>query len=648
MIVAFPDPYPDELLYSTCARYYDRVQYPNKQVLLRELFGRTSATATIDMPTHIDHLIKSLPTDHRWTSDRLIEEHTLFPLLSPFLPSDRAEQLRMDMRRDGGMLIHKRAGIMASGIPLPDHLRFCPLCSQDDEKQFGEFYWHRLHQIPGIEVCPIHIILLEQSGVCIRFSRLQGEFVSANRNMRYCSPRPFNTFDPRYRTLLNIACNTNWLLRQRNLKSSLTALHNRYLFLLMQQGFASFSGRIYANKLLGTFTKYYAPDFLGSLHCSLKEKEDKKDNWLLRLMRNKKNAQHPLRHLLMMDFLGCTADEFFKLPEEIKFFGDPPWPCLNCTANHYQQPIITNCYVRFRGKNHRPTGTFSCTCGFIYTRTGPDASSEDRYRISRMKEFGPVWEGALKNRWIDQSLSINKIARLQGVDPLTIKRYATRLGLTPYRHIGGSIQSKLKSDYERKETPIRITIKRENYREMWLSGMDKNPCIEMKDLRSKLPRVYVWLLENDKKWLAIHRPLSQKRKISNTSNIDWKSRDVEIAIRVRSAALRLKNLTGRPKRITFTGIGKELGLLGLIMQKLSKLPLTKETLSSVVESPIEFAIRRVWYIAMCYVNEGIIPQRWQLVDRACLFKYSSVPEVRDAINAALASINTKTRARLVG
>lgn len=30
MIGLFPQPYDDELLYSVCGRYYDRMQYPNK------------------------------------------------------------------------------------------------------------------------------------------------------------------------------------------------------------------------------------------------------------------------------------------------------------------------------------------------------------------------------------------------------------------------------------------------------------------------------------------------------------------------------------------------------------------------------------------------------------------------------------------
>ena len=35
-------------------------------------------------------------------------------------------------------------------------LRYCPQCFDEDIATYGEPYWHRLHQIPGIAVCPRH------------------------------------------------------------------------------------------------------------------------------------------------------------------------------------------------------------------------------------------------------------------------------------------------------------------------------------------------------------------------------------------------------------------------------------------------------------------------------------------------------------
>jgi hypothetical protein len=53
MIGCFPDPYPDELLYSVCARFHKRVQYPNKKGTMRELFGDEAAIAVVDLPSNL-------------------------------------------------------------------------------------------------------------------------------------------------------------------------------------------------------------------------------------------------------------------------------------------------------------------------------------------------------------------------------------------------------------------------------------------------------------------------------------------------------------------------------------------------------------------------------------------------------------------
>ena len=61
MITVFPDPYPDELLYSVCARYGDRMCYPSRMSLTAELFGNPNVVATLDLPSHLNRLVSVLP-----------------------------------------------------------------------------------------------------------------------------------------------------------------------------------------------------------------------------------------------------------------------------------------------------------------------------------------------------------------------------------------------------------------------------------------------------------------------------------------------------------------------------------------------------------------------------------------------------------
>jgi hypothetical protein len=78
MIGFFPDPYPDELLYSACARYGERVNYPNKQMMVRDLFGKRGLSAIVDFPTRLEFLLSSIP-NHKYSAEEIINQKTLYP-----------------------------------------------------------------------------------------------------------------------------------------------------------------------------------------------------------------------------------------------------------------------------------------------------------------------------------------------------------------------------------------------------------------------------------------------------------------------------------------------------------------------------------------------------------------------------------------
>jgi hypothetical protein len=84
MLEHFPDPHPDEILYSVWSRFSDCVCYLGKQDVMRELFGNINAVTIVDLPCFLGHFVNNLPLGHAYTIDDLINHHTLFPLYAPF------------------------------------------------------------------------------------------------------------------------------------------------------------------------------------------------------------------------------------------------------------------------------------------------------------------------------------------------------------------------------------------------------------------------------------------------------------------------------------------------------------------------------------------------------------------------------------
>jgi hypothetical protein len=236
-----------------------------------------------------------------------------------------------------------------------------------------------------------------------------------------------------HQILLKLARDAAWLLEHSSPGTNLSALYNRYLSLLIERRAATYTGSIHVTKLLSEFINYCSSSLLKQLRCQFTGSDQRKTNWLLRLVRPPKHTQHPLYHLLLIQFLGLTAEGFFQLPTELSPFGEGPWPCLNPAAEHFREPVISEYKLSSRLRDGRPTANFCCKCGFAYARSGPDSLSKDKFRIGRIVSFGPVWEAKLKQLWKDSSLSLSEVGRRLRVDTLTLRRHAARLNLPPPR-----------------------------------------------------------------------------------------------------------------------------------------------------------------------------------------------------------------------
>jgi Tn7-like transposition protein D/TniQ protein len=387
MIGFFPEPYPDELFYSLCARYHQRAMYTSPLATTRDLFGAAHTRITIDLPGHLNRLATALPPGHGYSVERLINEHTLLPFYAPFMPPERFGRLRQDMAGDArGGFIHVQTGILNSKIRL-ESLRFCPRCVKEDRRRYGETYWHRLHQVPGVMVCPEHAVWLEQSSQ--RPFQLVGRkmLATANQVVPVVRERFLDTQSRDHQAHLRIARDVDWLLNHHLEPNRLDELKGRYLGALVNRHLATPTGIIRMRRLQAQFLDFHSTQFLNELRCGL----DCETNWLVRMVQSGRHTQHPIHHLVLIHFLGFSAAEFFQLPTTPQPFGAGPWPCLNPVCNHYRERVITTCQVRTRySGGERLMGTFRCECGFSYCCTKPPLRG-NRERSGRIAAFGPAW-----------------------------------------------------------------------------------------------------------------------------------------------------------------------------------------------------------------------------------------------------------------
>lgn len=162
MIAQFPNFYPDELMYSLLARYYVRSGHFAFRYCAEELFKRPThpdVEYCNDMTEEVKELLGITMVD-------VIYQHTMFPWNARFINRDR-RQLGMESLKHGTSEYQNSLYRMRGQANTTRYLRFCPACAAEDRAKYGETYWHRIHQIQGLNICPKHHCFLFDSEIKI-------------------------------------------------------------------------------------------------------------------------------------------------------------------------------------------------------------------------------------------------------------------------------------------------------------------------------------------------------------------------------------------------------------------------------------------------------------------------------------------------
>jgi hypothetical protein len=604
VLIFFPFLYEDELLYSVLARYHRYTGNENIKTTMNDLFGTTDVCASTILPSQLGKLCERLPVPNIYSPDDLIDQHTVLPYYAPFIPDARYQQLRIGMARSKGTSFYMSIGKAASTIKSPNYLKYCPVCMKEEKSKYGEVYWHRTHQIEGLKICSKHHVQLSDSEIHFKERKNKYEFIALEYNLDESRNAESISGCRDFGHLKYISEQTYHLLNTKIGPLGLEYLKKFYVAKLQERNLATVTGRIMWIDLIPKFNHYYGKELLKDLNCYIEK--DEQDTWFHKLFRKPKVACHPLRHILVMGFLGETISSLVNQISGYSYepFGSGPWICLNKAAGHYRQPIITSCDITRDSKTGQPVGTFSCSCGFMYSRRGPDQTTEDRFKIGRIKEFGQVWNQKLKEL-AGSGLSLREKARILGVDPMTVKKYFDI-------NLGASNDKGLDS-------------KRNANRGIWLELLNEHGWKTVTQLRSTRPEIFAWLYRNDKEWLIHHHPKANNGRNNKHIRIDWRQRDNETAAQVELIATAILNETGKPIRISKNEIGRRLGKVTFMYKNLSKLPKTREVLNKVVETVEQYQIRRIKYAAAYLKRTNPTIAEWQIIRMAGLReKYAEI------------------------
>jgi transcriptional regulator with XRE-family HTH domain len=594
MILQFPTPYPGELLYSTLGRYHLRSGNVFWKHTIEDLFGNKTLSATAILPSGIRSLVERLPQNTTIGEKALIYKHTLFPFHTAFLPREKALSIYDAMLSNDGMKIYMQSGIMASSIPQNKFFKYCPACLNADT--FGEMYWKREHQLPGKLICLIHGLWLEDSSVPITQSNKHTYVMPSDAN---CDLKKENQVDE-----VSLKFHLNFLLQAERLLNSefsyisfehYTDFYRKHL---IQKGFASNNGRVNQVWLQEAFRSYYPDEFLADLNIDPNSVE----LWLASITRKHRKSFHPYYHILLLNFLGLHINDVFgETASALNQANHDSWPCLNIVCPDYRRNVINEVSVRTCERTKKPIRRFTCqTCGLSYTRKGIDVQMDDRYKYSRIMDYGSLWKKELQTL-SDQKLSHREIAQRLRVTVDTVIKYERILNEP-------KIEQRNEPLEEDKETV-------EFHKQTWLRLQQQNTQLTKTQLRKQASSTYIFLYRHDRGWLDKNSPVPYKRRTTN-NRVNWQERDEEILQKVEQATTELRNMKGKLKRITRKSLGDFIGERALIEKHLNKMPKTEAYIEEVKESEQEFRVRRVMKVITEMKEAGEIILSWKVLRTA--------------------------------
>ena len=315
MLRIFPRPYPDELLYSIFVRYHIRSGNKDFEQTVKDLLGYASQQLCgLTLPNNLNFLVKNLGLVSNWTVESFIANNTLYSFYENFLTQPEAFLLRDLMRKKTGKPIFQVARIsVAEKNEARQFLRFCTQCLEEDFQRYGEAYWHCLHQVPGVLVCPVHSLILQESLVPLK----EGYLDCHAADLKNCLIEPDEIVhrEDTLQQLLAFTMDIIWLSSNDFSFKGLPWLRSRYQHYLVEREFMKvlpsktfkFDGQKFADAIFD----FYGQEFWNVVKPGLGTHAERYFTHCL-LACDIVPAIDRVTHIILIRFLSNSPKDFFK------------------------------------------------------------------------------------------------------------------------------------------------------------------------------------------------------------------------------------------------------------------------------------------------------------------------------------------------
>ena len=507
-----PLPYPDEIIFSRIVRHFT-LSGMTCENYLSDVFGNHKITIHPYLTAGLEQVCKfshELPIE-------VLKKQTLAPLFMHFLPY--YDSIISDA------LISSKASEAVRACQLACvrekeqiSIKFCPECARANAKEFGISYWHRSHQIPGVESCSLHRFKLEHFPLESR-SRLNYYLLPPlNINARPTNQLSCEFAQYAYEVLTQVSHGS----KHFDLQTFKTQLQ--------KYGYVTDKGS-YRRRMILQSLYPFSQELIYDISAFFPSSA--KDYRYISYLLSGKVTQHPIKYLVLGFWL---SKKIFKkaqsdiLPIESKAMTQVETQCISLLKKGDSMASIS-----------RVTKKSRCYIKSLALRFNLSVNLKPRYITERVKQ---------------RILNLAK----KGFHRKTIAAF--------FQISSGSVEQIISSEPNlvKNRKQFRYESKRRRYKVEILKFVRANPYSIKQEIKKSCYAAYYWLYENEKQWLYLVLPPPVKPKAP--ARINWDQRDKELAPQVEAILNKSKAAFSRTK------LDKAIGGHGWLIRYANKLPLT--------------------------------------------------------------------------
>jgi len=452
---------------------------------------------------------------------QIFNEQTLGRLFSYFLPH-RAADIFSALHSNDGSTAFRACQLVNVKESEALSIKYCPLCAESDVKQYGVSYWHRVHQMPGIEACPYHQVWLIHHALPQRPHLKSGFLPKSGILSKPCSILSFN-FAKYAKNFLTSITSTEDSFDQQSLITKLDNL-----------GYITRNNSFRRKKL--TFDLFSFASNLKHSPCELLPYSENDYRYLSYLLSGHV-SQHPFKYLLIDFWLQsihkCTSKKQNKdcktTPPKSTKVSDI---CASLLKQGKPMSEIT-----------RQTGKSQCYLKLLSSQNNIPINTNP-YKISCEVKKNII---AMAYKGFHRNAIAKKFKISTGSVEQTISS------------VEGLVQKRKRYKFESRRRRYKVKI---------LRALQAHPKAIKQEIKQSCYAAFHWLYLHEKEWL--NKILPRPTKPKPCSKVNWKERDEKLVPEVRSLMLKYSGCISRTK------LDKEIGGHGWLIKNKHKLPLTMQ------------------------------------------------------------------------